>query len=125
MEDIPFLNNDVDFMTRTNSMLNPMNPQAGILLIGNNGIEFRAEKGSGYIQIPWQSITLISVQIFFKGLYVRGFFIETNEDQRLEFVVSDTKEALRKMKKHLSREQFVTKKSNFLQLFKNNKNKNK
>lgn len=122
MEDTPFLNNDLDFMTRANSMLNPIQPKTGILLIGNKGIEFRAEKGSGYIQIPWESIKLVSVQLFFKGLYVRGFFIETNEDQLLEFIVSDAKEALQKMRVHLKREQFTRKKSNFLDLFKKKNN---
>ena len=121
MEEAPFLNTDVDFMTRANSMLNPLDPKSGLLLIGNQGIEFRAEKGPGYIQIPWQSITQVRVQIFFKGLYVRGFFIETSENQLLEFIVSDAKKALRVMKSHLKREQFVSNQSNLLQLFKRDK----
>lgn len=121
MEEAPFLNTDVDFMTRANSMLNPLDPKSGLLLIGNQGIEFRAEKGPGYIQIPWQSITQVRVQMFFKGLYVRGFFIETNESQLLEFIVSDAKKALRAMKSHLKREQFVSNQSNLLQLFKRDK----
>lgn len=123
MEETPFLNSEVDFMTRANSMLNPLDPKSGILLIGNQGIEFRAEKGPGYIQIPWKSITHVRVQMFFKGLYVRGFFIETNENQILEFIVSDAKKALQAMKTYLRREQFVSKSSNFLQLFNRNKRK--
>lgn len=38
------LNNEIDFMTRANSKLNPIAPQSGIILIGNNGFEFRSEK---------------------------------------------------------------------------------
>lgn len=121
MEETPFLNNDVDFMTRANSMLNPLDPKSGIMLIGNQGIEFRAEKGPGYIQIPWKSITHVRVQMFFKGLYVRGFFVETNENQILEFVVSDAKKALQTMNAYLQREQFVSNPSNFLKLFQRDK----
>lgn len=121
MEETPFLNTDVDFMTRANSMLNPLGPKAGILLIGKQGVEFRAEKGLGYIQIPWQSIIQVRVQMFFRGFYVRGFFIETDENQLLEFVVSDAKKALRAMKSHLERKQFVSNPSNFLQIFKRDK----
>lgn len=112
------LNNQIEFMTRANSMLNPIDPKTGILLLGNNGIEFRAEKGPGFIQIPWNTIVEVRVQIFFKGKYVRGFFIETNEGQLLEFIVSDAKETLRKMQPHLKREQFVRNPSNLSEMFK-------
>lgn len=115
------LNNELDFMTRANSKLNPLAPKSGLLLIGNNGVEFQAEKSPGYIQIPWSSITEVSVQMFFKGKYVRGFFIETDEDQLLEFIVSDAKEALRNMRKYLKREQFVSTPSNLGQLFRRKK----
>lgn len=120
-KETPYLNSDLEFMTRANSLLNPLAPKAGLLMIGQEGVEFRSEKGSGYIQIPWPSITEVRVQMFFKGWYVRGFFIETNEDQLLEFVVSDAKEALRAMRKHLDRKQFVKNPSNFQQMFKRNK----
>lgn len=121
MEEISFLNTEVEFMTRANSMINPLDPKSGILLIGKQGIEFRAEKGLGYIQIPWQSITQIRVQMFFKGLYIRGFFIETDEDQLLDFVVSDAKKTLQVLKTHLKREQFVANPSNLRLLFKRKK----
>lgn len=121
MEDSPMLNTEIEFMTRANSKLNPLDPKSGLLLIGDQGVEFRAEKTQGYIQIPWASIVRVRVQMFFKGRYVRGFFIETNEDQLLEFVVSDAKAALRSMHNHLKREQFVANPSNFAQIFKRKK----
>lgn len=115
------LNDELEFMTKANSNLNALAPQSGLMLIGNNGVEFRAEKSPGYIQIPWGSIIQIRVQMFFNGKYVRGFFIETDEDQLLEFIVSDAKEALRAMRKHLEREQFVRNPSNLSQVFKRSK----
>ena len=116
--DDKMLNNEIEFMTRANSKLNPVDPKSGVLLLGNNGIEFRAEKSQGYIQIPWPSIEKVYVQMFFGGRYVRGFFIETNEDQSLEFIVSDAKTTLKNMRKYLERDQFVSNKSNFSSMFK-------
>lgn len=120
MED-KMLNNEIDFMTRANSKLDPVDPKSGIILLGNNGLEFRAEKSQGYIQIPWGSIVRVRVQMFFRGKYVRGFFIETDENQDLEFIVSDAKTALKKMRKYLNREQFITNKSNFASMLKRRK----
>ncbi len=117
MEDT-MLNSEIDFLTRANSKLNPVDPKSGILLLGNNGLEFRAEKSQGYIQMPWKSIATVHVQLFFGGRYVRGFFIETKENQSLEFIVSDAKTTLKKMRKYLGREQFVSNKSNFASMFK-------
>lgn len=115
------LNNEIDFITRANSILNPIDPKSGILLLGNKGLEFRAEKSQGYIQIPWSSIVRVRVQIFFRGRYVRGFFIETDENQELEFIISDAKNVLKKMRKYLNRDQFVPNKSNFAGILKHRK----
>lgn len=120
--DDKMLNSELDFMTRANSKLNPLSPKPGLILIGDNGFEFRAQTGPGFIQIPWKSIESVRVQMFFGGRYVRGFFIQTDEEQLLEFIVSDAKETLRFMRKYLDRETFVTNKSNLAEMF-NRKNK--
>ncbi len=119
--DEKMLNNELDFMTRANSKLNPLSPKPGLIFIGNNGFEFRGENSPGFIQIPWQSVVEVRVQMFFGGRYVRGFYIETNEDHLLEFIVSDAKETLKKMRKYLRREQFVRNQSNLAQVFKRHK----
>ena len=121
MDDHSMLNNELSYMTRANSMLNPLAPQSGVFLIGAEGIEFRAEKSPGFIQIPWSSIQRVRVQMFFRGKYVRGYFIETDEDQTFEFIVNDAKETLRHMRKYLKRDQFVRNASNFASIFKRNK----
>lgn len=120
-ENQQMLNKKLEFMTRANSNLNAFAPKSGLFLIGENGIEFRAEKNPGFIQIPWTSIETIRVQMFFKGKYVRGFFIETNEAQTFEFIVSDAKEALRTMRNHLERKQFIANPSNFREIFRRKK----
>ena len=91
----------------------------GKIMIGDKGFEFyNSRDPRKYIQIPWEAIVEVRVQMFFKGKYVRGFFIETNEEQLLEFIVSDTKETLRKMQPHLKREQFVQNPNNIFEMFK-------
>lgn len=117
------LNHELEFMTRANSNLNPFAPKSGVLLIGENGIEFRSEKSPGFIQIPWTSISQVRVQMFFKGKYVRGFFIESNEKQTFEFIVSDAKETLKSMRQHLERKQFIVNPSNVMGIFRR-RNKN-
>ena len=113
-----FLNKDVDYTTRANALINPILPKSGLLLMGNAGIEYRSEKGPGFIQIPWTSIIGVRVQMFLGGRYVRGFFIETTEKQLFEFVVDDAKNALKYMRSHLKREQFVANPSNIKDMFK-------
>lgn len=111
------LNKEVEFVTRTNALLNPLNPSPGVFYLGETGMEYRSNRGSGYIQIPWTSIQKVRVQLFFKGKYVRGFFIETNDNQTFEFVVSHAKETLRTMRKYLPRNIFVQNHHNFAQFF--------
>ncbi|MGX7349871.1 DUF956 family protein [Dolosicoccus paucivorans] len=112
------LNDTVDFVTRANSTYQPLNPKPGLLIIGDHGVEFLSKNGQGFIQIPWHTIQKVHVQLLFKGRYVRGFFIETSDEHRLEFIVSKGKDCLRAMYRYLSRNQFVVKESNFKSLFK-------
>lgn len=117
------LNSQVEYMIRANSFYNPLIPKAGIFLVGDKGIKFMAKSGTGFIQIPWTSIEQVRVQLFFGGRYVRGFFIDTDEDDSLEFVISDGKAWLRAMRKHLAREKFSAIEKSFQRLFrKDNQN---
>lgn len=121
MVDYRPLNDEIDYATRANSNYQPMNPQSGVLLIGDKGVEFQSEKSRGYIQIPWQSISAVQVQFMFFDRYVRGFTIQTTEDNTtasFEFIVKDAKETLKVMRKHLPRETFSRQRENFRHLFK-------
>lgn len=115
------LNKKTEFITRANALYNPLLPKAGVLFIGNEGVEYRSKSGQGFIQIPWNEIVQVRVQLFFKGWYVRGFYIESKDGQLFEFVVSDAKTSLKYMRKHLERECFVANPSNFTNLFKRKK----
>ncbi|OYQ67361.1 DUF956 family protein [Aerococcus sp. 1KP-2016] len=113
------LNTEVEFVSKANAMLNPLSPKPGLLMVGDKGVEYVAEAGPGFIQIPWVNIKRIRVQMLFKGRYVRGFYFETDEGQLLEFVVDEAKDSLRAMRKHLPREKFVAQQSNLASMFKN------
>lgn len=114
------LNQTVDFITRANSTYQPLNPKPGILMVGDQGIEFISKNGKEFIQIPWQTVQRIHVQMLFKGRYVRGFYIETTQDHMLEFIVSKGKDCLRAMYHYLDRDHFVVKESNLKSLFRKN-----
>lgn len=97
------LNNEVDLMVRANSFANPIFPTPGKMAIGDKGIDFRANSGRGYIQIPWSSVQNIEVDIP-AGDYVRSIKVATKETQPLEFVVSDGKNLVRELNRRIGRE---------------------
>ncbi|MGO2082531.1 DUF956 family protein [Vagococcus sp.] len=112
------LNKTVDYAAKANAFLNPLLPKAGVMAIGNNGIEFRAGDGVGFIQVPWENVVQIRAQVYFKGKYIRGFEILTDKKQVLEFVTNDSKELLKAMRHYLKKEQMVVASSNIKKIFK-------
>ena len=112
------LNSTVELAVKANSFLDPINPKPGVMALGNNGVEFRASNGEGYIQIPWRNIIIVQAQVFFNGRYIRGFDIITDDNQVLNFVVADAKKTLRVMREHLESSQLEKKRGNFSNLFK-------
>lgn len=113
-----FLNTTIEYTTRANALINPILPKSGLFLMGEKGLEFRSEKGPGFIQIPWSSVENVFVQMLFAGRYVRGFTIETDEGQHFEFVVDDAKDTLKYMRKYLERKTFQANKSNISKVLK-------
>ncbi|QBO36877.1 DUF956 family protein [Periweissella cryptocerci] len=97
------LNKQVEFTTRANSMYTSINPKPGMLIFGDGGVEFRANAGNGFIQIPWREVTGVRAQAFFWNKYIRGFFIDTKSGS-FNFVVSRARQALTVMDQHLSRD---------------------
>lgn len=111
------LNRTVDLAIKANAFYQPLVPKQGIMALGDQGLEFRAVNGVGYIQIPWKNIVQVRAHVYFKGRYIRGFDVETDEQQVFNFVTSDTRNALRVMKAYLDSQKLVKAKSNFKQLF--------
>ncbi|MGY3766183.1 DUF956 family protein [Vagococcus vulneris] len=117
------LNQEVDVAVKANAFLNPVNPKTGIMAIGDKGVEFRETDGAGYVQVPWQNIVQVRAQVYLKGKYIRSFDIVTDANQSLNFVTTDAIDALKAMRKHLTKEQMIQAPGNFKRLFKFGKKK--
>jgi hypothetical protein len=66
------LNSNILLTGNANAMMSPVNIQQGRIFYGDRGIEFRANTGGGYIQIPWRNVESVSMEIIL-NFYYRGF----------------------------------------------------
>ena len=112
------LNQEVNWVTPTRSTYNPLFPKEGLLAVGNVGLDYRAQNGQGFIQIPWEEVQHIYVQMLFKGRYIRAIDVLTEDDQHFEFIVKDPKITLKEIRKHLDRSKFSARQGNLATLFK-------
>lgn len=115
------LNTQVDLAVKANSFINPIDPKQGVMAIGNNGVEFRASNGVGYIQIPWDNIVQVRAEVYRRGKYIRSFDIITDSNQTLNFVAADAIDALKAMRVYLNKDQMIQAPSHFKNMFKRKK----
>ena len=108
----PALNHEVELEARANSFANPVFPTAGTLTLGDVGMEFRADTGVGYVQIPWRSVEKVVVDIPTKG-YVHAITVHTDEAAPLQFVISDGANVLRAINRHVGRDRLERGPQNF------------
>lgn len=101
------LNGRVELDVKANSFSSAVFPKPGHLVLGDRGIEFLADSGVGFIQIPWASVDYVTVDVVAKR-YVRSITVATDETSPLEFVVSDGKNLVRCLDAHLGRERLRT-----------------
>lgn len=107
-------NRRVDLVIKANSFASPIFPKPGKLAFGDTGIEFIADDGQGFMEIPWVNVTQVMADVI--GSYVRSIQISTDETAPLDFVVSDGANALRCIRDHIGREKIVAAPSNFKQV---------
>ncbi|MHA3067323.1 DUF956 family protein [Lacticaseibacillus saniviri] len=100
------LNKTVEYAIKVNSMITPNDPKPGVMALGDVGIEYRANNGVGFIQIPWANVKLVRAQVVWKKR-IRGFFIDLDDNRSLNFVVSDAIPALKVMREHLGSDKLV------------------
>lgn len=105
-EDPGELNRRVDLVVNANSFASAVFPKTGKLILGDVGLEFRADSGVGFIQIPWSSVEEVKVDIVANN-YVRAITVSTPDCSPLEFVVSDGKNLVRCLAGHVGRERLV------------------
>lgn len=106
------LNSEVELEARANSFANPAFPTPGKLILGNVGMEFRADTGVGYVHIPWRNVEKVIVDMPAKG-YVHAITVETDEAGPLQFVISDGANVLRTINRHVGREKLERGPQNF------------
>lgn len=78
---------------KANYFPNQIKALHGELILGNVGLEFTPDFSRNRVQIPYDQIAKIQVQVLFKRWF-RGFFILTKNGQRIQFLTHDTKRAV-------------------------------
>jgi hypothetical protein len=102
----PYLNKEVEFVTRCNALVQQFNPKPGLLMIGDLGLEWRSDTTAGFVKIPYKNIKTLKVQIVFSR-WVKAFIIITDEDKKLELIVSQGRKALQAVAEHIERSKIV------------------
>lgn len=100
------LNKQVEFSCKANCALNMFNTKAGNIAVGEGGLEFIANMGAGFVQIPWSEMEHVRVDIVGKK-HVRALEVMTKQGTRISFIPTYGAELLRAMSKHLSRDTFM------------------
>lgn len=108
------LNREVELTIDANCFVNPVFPKHGTIELGDRGMEFLADTGFGYIQIPWGSIEMVTCDIV--GSYVRAIDVATDEAAPINFVITDGAEALRVINAHIGRDRMRPAHQNFKSL---------
>lgn len=103
------LNSNILLTGNANAMMSPVNIQQGRIFYGDRGIEFRANTGGGYIQIPWRNVESVSMEIIL-NFYYRGFFVKTTDGKTFEFVGGKAKQAITIFRDHLQGNQILRRK---------------
>lgn len=80
-------------------------PFYGNIMVGDKAFEFYNEtKLNDYIQIPWEEITYVVVDMYFNGMYIPRFEIRTKNNGKFRFSARDNRSTLRAIKTHIPRE---------------------
>lgn len=80
-------------------------PFYGNIMVGDKAFEFYNEtKLNDYIQIPWDEITYVVVDMYFNGMYIPRFEIRTKNNGKFRFSARDNRSTLRAIKTHIPRE---------------------
>ena len=100
------LNVQEKLKVRANCFASQVFPQTGCLILGDTGIEFRTLSNMGYVQIPWESIQKVIVDVLGKH-HVRAITIETDDTAPLEFVISRGNEVVRLIAQSIGKERLA------------------
>lgn len=77
-------------------------PSYGKVMVGDKAFEFYNERNVvDYVQIPWDEVTFVVVDVKFKGRYIPRFEIRTREAGNFIFATRETKKTLQEIRKHI------------------------
>ena len=100
------LNAKPDFMTKGNSFTGGLSPSFGMMMVGEKAFEFYSERNQmDYIQIPYDQIDFVMIQVLRKGKLIRTFIIHTKGQGNYKFNSSEEGKLLKAMSKYLAPEQ--------------------
>lgn len=106
------MNQQVLFTTKANSFNSGLGGKHGNIIIGNQAFEFYNDRNpEDYIQIPWNEITKVRAQVYFKNRYIRGFFIDTKSAGTFNFVVKEAGKSLKIMRDFIGNDLIVKNKA--------------
>ncbi|WP_034528319.1 DUF956 family protein [Secundilactobacillus oryzae] len=100
------LNQINELHIKANYFPNQLKAQHGDLVLGNVGIEFTPDLAQRRVQIPYDQIVKIQVQVLFKKWF-RGFFVLTKNGQRIQFLTRDTKRAVHVFNRKMDHQQIM------------------
>lgn len=99
------INEQTDISVHANCFMAAITPKRGMLSVGDKGIEFKEDKGNGYIQIPYAQ--LVDVVCDVHGKSVRSVEITVSNLQKFPFVISHGADFVRALAKHVDRSQLI------------------
>jgi len=100
------LNAKPEVMTKGNSFHAGLNANFGMMMTGDKAFEFYNEKNQlDYIQIPYEEIDYVLIQVFNRGKFIRTFIIQTKNNGKFKFNSKEAGKLLKSMQSHLKPEQ--------------------
>ena len=74
----------------------------GNIMVGNKAIEFYNDRNlSDYVQIPWNEVTYVVVDVHFKGKYIPRFEVRTRASGTFIFTTKNNKKTLRAIRNYV------------------------
>ena len=99
--------NEINILTvDANYLRDQLNGLQGTITLGNNGIEFERQFKNGFIQIPYNQIEQVQVQIAFGKIY-RGFYLITKDGKKINILTRKTKQVIHVLNRKLQKGQIV------------------
>lgn len=101
----PRLNDTVEVMGSGNCFVSGIIPRPGTFELGDAGLEFIPEDGKGRVQVFWDTIVSVDVDLF-RGS-VRTMEVHTSMGLVHAIVIDEDVAALRCIRDHIGREKIV------------------